>query len=97
MHASPQNPFFERTPRCFRILSSMSPLAVVRASIFVLCSDDSSIAARRHTRGASLLISALLPSPLLMRLTGLESGTLRKMVKASRHPERGKTVVRLLR
>ena len=56
-HASPQNPFFELTARCSRILSSMSPLAVVRASIFVLCSDNSSIAPAGQRRGQSLDIS----------------------------------------
>ena len=61
VHTSPRNPFVERTARC-RMLSSVSPLAVVCASMFVFCSSDSSIAPAGRKRSRSPDIS-IVPKP----------------------------------
>ena len=61
VHTSARNPFVERTARC-RMLSLVSPLAVVCASMFVFCSSDSSISPAGRERSRSPDIS-IVPKP----------------------------------
>jgi Carboxypeptidase regulatory-like domain len=61
VHTSPPNSFVERTAGC-RMLSSVSPRAVVCASEFIFCSSDASIALAERERSRSPDIS-IVPKP----------------------------------